>query len=289
MEVSKSISRLVGYFRRHGISATVRRAGLSTRRALFSSRMVLFYCDLHPQSLPIPCMSSSLEVERKRHEGELGSRDLEEITSFWNPKLARRNIKERFGRGAVLWLIKSEGRLMGYGWTLQGHTVEPHYVCLAPDDIHLFDFHVFPQYRGRGVNPLLVRYILGSLSAESRGRAFIEVAEWNQAQLASLRMTPFRRLGSARKFTFFRRTAVYWDADNKVKEQSNELRSASVVRSAARRTASQTCDLEGICAQQGQSVTEISTGPSGPMDKAIGQPIRPDHVPSRPILLTGPP
>ena len=149
-------------------------------------------------------------MERHRNQTDLSPQDLQEITSFWNPKLARRNIKERFELGASLWLIKLEDQLAGYGWTLQGRTVEPHYFRLGPDDVHLFDFHVFPQYRGRGVNPSLVSYILRSLAAESHGRAFIEAAEWNQAQLASLRRTPFRRLGSARKFTLFRHTMVFW-------------------------------------------------------------------------------
>src|SRR6185369_12917937 len=213
MGVSTLFSRFTGYLLRYGFSATVHRAGVAVRRALFSGRMVLFYCDLHSQGRPIVGMPSSMNVERKRSEGELSQQHLQEITSFWNPALARRNIKERFRHRAVLWLIKSEGRLVGYGWTLQGHTVEPHYFRLAPDDTHLFDFHVFPQYRGRGVNPLLVRYILASLAAESQGRAFIEAAEWNQAQLASLRMTPFLRLGSARKFKLFGRTIVCWGVD----------------------------------------------------------------------------
>ena len=77
------------------------------------------------------------------------------MTSFWNPKLAHRNIKERFDKGASLWLIKFEDRLAGYGWTLQGRTIEPHYFPLGQDDVHLFDFHVFPKYRGRGLTLFL--------------------------------------------------------------------------------------------------------------------------------------
>ena len=93
--------------------------------------------------------------------------------------------------------------------------------------MHLFDFHVFPQYRGQGVNPLLVSYILRSLAAEGQGRAFIEAAEWNQAQLASLRRTPFRRLGSARKFTLFWYTMVCWDENKTVEEeQKADLKNA---------------------------------------------------------------
>ena len=70
-------------------------------------------------------------MERHRNQTDLSPRDLQEITSFWNPELARRKIKERFELGASLWLIKVEGKLAGYGWTLQGRTVEPHYFPLG--------------------------------------------------------------------------------------------------------------------------------------------------------------
>ena len=68
------------------------------------------------------------------------------------------------------------------------------------------------------MNPQLVGYILRSLAVERRGRAFIEAAEWNQAQLASLRRTPFRLLGSARKLTLFRHTMVFWGANENVRQ-----------------------------------------------------------------------
>jgi GNAT superfamily N-acetyltransferase len=132
------------------------------------------------------------------------------MTSFWNPKLAQKNMKERFRKGASLWLIKSHDRLAGYGWTLKGGTIEPHYFPVGQDDVHLFDFYVFPQYRGQGMNPLLVGEILRSLAREGAGRAFIEAAEWNQPQLSSLSKTPFRCLGWATKLTIFGRTVVRW-------------------------------------------------------------------------------
>lgn len=210
MSLSTSISRFAGYHRRNGFRATIHRIRLAAKRSLFSSRMVLFYCDLSALGSPTTDLPSSLNVERKRNEAEISPQDLQQITGFWNPKLARRNIEERFGLGASLWLIKFEDQLAGYGWTLQGRTVEPHYFRLGQNDIHLFDFHVFPSYRGRGLNPLLVTEILRNLAAEGEGRAFIEAAEWNQAQLFSLRKTPFRPLGSARKVTILGRTIVWW-------------------------------------------------------------------------------
>jgi GNAT superfamily N-acetyltransferase len=233
MSISSSVSRLTDYFKRNGLGATVRRAGLAAQRALFSSRSVLFYCDLSTLKTPPADLPSLLKVERHTNQAGLSPPDLREIISVWNPKLAGRNIEERFELGASLWLIRLEDKLAGYGWTLQGRTVERHYFLLAPDDVHLFDFHVFPQYRGRGVNPFLVSYILNGVATECRGRAFIEAAEWNQAQLASLRRTPFHRLGSAGKFTIWRRTIVYWGANQSAPQAqgtSNELRRPATSR-----------------------------------------------------------
>jgi ribosomal protein S18 acetylase RimI-like enzyme len=237
MSISHSISRFTAYFKRNGLRATVRRIGLAARRVLFSSRMVLFYCDFSAHSWSAADLPSFLKVERHKNQTDLSPQDLQQITSFWNPQLAERNIKERLELGASLWLIKFENKLAGYGWTLQGHTVKPHYFRLGPGDVHLFDFHVFPQYRGQGVNPLLVSYILRSLAAEGQGRAFIEAAEWNQAQLASLRRTPFRRLGLARKFTLLRYTMVWWE-ENKTGEQEPkaDLNNATVAATGGKET-----------------------------------------------------
>jgi ribosomal protein S18 acetylase RimI-like enzyme len=235
MDISTSISRFADYLRRNGLLATLRRASLAVRRSLLSSRSVLFYCDLSGQISPAEGLPSFLEglpsflkVERKTNPADIDPRDLQEMTSFWNPKLAHRNIAERFEQAASLWLIKSHDKLAGYGWTLQGRTIEPHYFPLGPDDVHLFDFYVFPQYRGRGINPLLVNQILLSLVADCQNRAFIEAAEWNQAQLSSLAKTSFRRLGWASKLMVFGRTIVWWDECKGLKDRQNDRRNTPV-------------------------------------------------------------
>ena len=202
--------------------------------------MILFYCDLSTLSVQAAELPRSVKVERKRSEAGLKPRDLEEITSLWNPKLAGQHLEERFGLGACLWLIKSEDNLAGYGWTLKGHTVEPHYFELGHEDVHLFDFQVFSQYRGQRLNPLLVTQILHNLLGECHGRAFIEAAEWNQAQLASLRRTPFRLLGSARKLTVLGRTIVLW-ARNETVHYRQRVERVPVAGLAGKRPSSPIC------------------------------------------------
>jgi len=210
MAVSESICRLRAYRERNGLSATVRRAWLAAERALFFRHCVLFYCDLSSLKGPAPDLPTSLTVERKRSSSELASDDLETMTSFWNPELATRNIKERFELGASLWLIKSNGRLAGYEWTLKGGTVEPHYFPLGADDVQFLDLQVFPKYRGRAIACFLMTHILHTLAAEGLVRAFGEAAEWNTASLSCYAMTAFRVLGRASKFPLFGHTLIWW-------------------------------------------------------------------------------
>jgi ribosomal protein S18 acetylase RimI-like enzyme len=210
MSISNSIPRLTIYFRRHGLAATIRRAQLAGKRALFADRMVVLYCDLGERRSPQVNVPTALRVERLRALTDLSAEHLQAMTNFWNPRLADRNIRERFEKGASLWLVECEEQLAGYGWTLQERTIEPYYFPLTQDDVHLFDFYVFPHYRGRGMNLYLIGHILNSFATNCAGRAFIEAAEWNDAMLLSLRKTSFRRLGLARSFTIIGYTFVSW-------------------------------------------------------------------------------
>jgi GNAT superfamily N-acetyltransferase len=210
MAISDSILRVTSYCSRYGFRATASRAALAIKRVLFANRMVVFYCDLGGQPSPPRIVPGSLKIDRLSTRIELAQPDLVKMTSFWHPRQARRNIDERFAKGASLWLVKCEDRLVAYGWTLQGRSIEPFYVPLGFDDVHLFDFHVFPEYRGRGINPFLVNHIISDLAHSCAGRAFIEAAEWNAPQLSSLKKTPFCRLGLARSIAIFGHRFTHW-------------------------------------------------------------------------------
>jgi len=236
MSLSTAISRFTGYYQRNGIGSTARRLGLAIKRVLFANRMVVFYRDIPSQHSPTAELPSSVVVERKRNQSEISAEDLHQITSFWNPMLAQRNMNERFGLGASLWFIKSDGNLAGYGWTLQGRTVEPHYFPLGQNDVQFLDFHVFPKYRGRAIDWVLIDQIVSELAAEGCKRAYGESAEWNKASLSSFAMTSFRRLGSAKKLTICGRTIVWW-AKEQSAEQKHEAKKALVAMGGKQRRA----------------------------------------------------
>lgn len=215
MAIFEPISRLFAFFKRHGFRATLRRSWVFVQR-IFSNRMVLFYLDFPKVEASLGAiLPQPLTAERIGSQAEMSPEDSEKIANLWNPRVTQRNMTERFGQGASLWLIRWEGRLAGYGWTMTGHTIEPHYHPLGANDVHMFDFLVFPEYRGRNVNPSLVDHILNQMTQEGRSRAYIEVREWNKPQLQSLRKTKFQRLGVARKTSLFGRTFVEWMPDQR--------------------------------------------------------------------------
>ncbi len=194
----------------HGTQDTLRRGWLALQRAASAGRMVLFTC-----ALPLPDVSRMTgSLERKKNQATLSAEDLARLLSHWNPDATRRLMTERFAAHAELWLLREQGKIAAYGWSLKEKTMEPHFFQLRPGDVHLFDFFVFPEFRGRGLNPALVGQILATMSREGLKRALIEAAAWNKAQLASLKKTPFQQLGIARK-SFSGKPIVVWSDRSK--------------------------------------------------------------------------
>jgi len=233
MSIYRLLNRIAAFYSSHGLVPTIRRVKLAAKRALFANRMVVFYCDLPKQVSPPDELPNSLKVERVITYAQLNLEDLQNLTSFWNPKQAHRNIRERFEQGASLWLIRSVDKLAGYGWSLQGRTIAPYFLQLGENDVQLFDFYTFPKFRGRATHWFLTSHILQTLAAEGRARAFGDTAEWNKAQLSSFKVTPFRRLGLARCFTVLGHTLVFWCAN----EPSEQIRKDRERRNEAPTTA----------------------------------------------------
>ena len=93
---------------------------------------------------------------------------------------------------------------------MNGGTVNPHFYPLIKKDVHLFDGEIFPEFRGRRLNPLFVDYMLSMFKNKGMERAFIEMREWNEANRRSIGKTSFHNIGVARKINVFGRNVVIW-------------------------------------------------------------------------------
>ena len=207
----KIASRFIEYYRRHGVLETCARIWLAMERAVWRGGLILFYsasdeipeAEGNNQTIP-------LEIEQIHREEDIPDLALKRILQHWNERLMKRHIKERFEKGARLWLAKVEKDYAGFGWSIVGTSIEPYFFPLSNSDAHLFNFHIFPEYRGNGINPLLVNHMLLVLKNEKINRALIETNTWNKAQIRSLEKTYFHKLGRARKITILGKTIVIW-------------------------------------------------------------------------------
>ncbi|MDE3111129.1 MAG: GNAT family N-acetyltransferase [Acidobacteriota bacterium] len=212
MSLAESLSRVTEFWKRHGLVATVRRAAVDAKRAIFARRMAIYSFDFGKQTLRDLKIPSSFTVHRVRNETELSPRDLETLIGHWNPKLARRSINERFLKDASLWVVRGENQLAGYCWTMTGKPIAPYYFPLAADDVQLFDVFVLPKSRGGAVAWYLIMSVLHALKAGGAARVYADMGEWNRGSLALYdKLTPFRRLGTARTFTLFGLKFITWD------------------------------------------------------------------------------
>ena len=128
--------------------------------------------------------------------------------TIWNARLCRKIFAERFMKRSTMWLVRSDEKFAGYGWTMTGCTFESHYHPMGEHDVHLFDFMVFPISGWQGINSTLVSHTLQQSAAENKVRAYIETSEWNLPMLTSLRRTGFQSFGTARKISFLGHTIV---------------------------------------------------------------------------------
>jgi ribosomal protein S18 acetylase RimI-like enzyme len=168
--------------------------------------MILFSCSL-PIKRPQPVGGVSVE---RTSASTLPKDEYTRSFGVQNPTVRMQQLAALFAAGGELWLARLDGELAGFGWTIQGRTIEPHFFPLQPDEVHFFDFYVSPEFRGRRINVALMTEVLAQLDGAIIRRAHLECAAWNAAQLHSLDKSLFRRYATASKLTFLGRALVIW-------------------------------------------------------------------------------
>ena len=118
----------------------------------------------------------------------------------------------------------SIGRLrLDYDWARNGFPL----LQFGDNDVFMYDHLVFPEYHGRRLLSALITYEVMHMAAESRSRAYFEVAEWNQPCISNVTRTGFRPIGIARKRTVFPQTWFNeWGAASRLTEYKSVLTAA---------------------------------------------------------------
>jgi len=83
---------------------------------------------------------------------------------------------------------------------------------MTAKDLVLVASEVVPEFRGKGINPAMIRHILVQVKRQGFVRAFIACATWNKANLRSIRKTSFKPYATSHEYRILGRYITSWKA-----------------------------------------------------------------------------
>lgn len=198
-----SFKRLISYYTQHGFIETMTRVIRTLDRMFRRNESVLLFADiadLKNETIELPIQCTIEKITRKE---DLASKDLEKILSHSHSGIIEHQMNERFIKGAILWILKSDGNIVGFEWSLRGENATEHYFFpMTPNDAVIFNAHIWEAHRGKGYHAILVNHILMNLSKEGATRVYTDVKAWNSSSMAIINKSWLRPFGIARKFQF---------------------------------------------------------------------------------------
>jgi len=208
--VHRLLTRFINYYNKQGALVTFYRILEHPYRILFKNQAILHYVEMNEVDDSVLNLPNNVVIESRRSYSETLQPDMQKMSNYWHESKTISTTKERFKGGAILWIVKVNGDIAAFVWSIRGKVIHPWFFPLTPHDAYIFDAETFEEYRGHGLYPLLMNYILGKLKLDGVSRVVAEPYEWNTTSIRALEKTHFRKFGKARKFHLFRRNITIW-------------------------------------------------------------------------------
>jgi hypothetical protein len=202
--------RFIRYFSKNGLKQVIKRMIEKSYQNIFKKNDFVFYQELTQLTEHDVQHQQNITIESKTNEKEIGKVDLGRLIQHIGEEIILTQLKERFAKAAVLWLIKVDDNLAGYVWSIGRSTLGPYYFPLCDNDAFLFDTSVFHAYRGNNIYPLLHTHVMLELKRRGVIRVIFDTHEWNIPIHKSLSKVKAKKLGIVRKYRFFGRNFILW-------------------------------------------------------------------------------
>ena len=176
-------------------------------------RQVIWLTDLTKVDSEGFSMPEGIEIKRYHSIDEIDKEDykvlIERGTSLMG-SAASILVRERFEKGAVLWLLRENGQLAGYRWTIINNHVTPTYFPHTETDAHSIGTEIFPDFRGGHMFRLFDEGLKTILKKEGSKRYYSETFLWNKRAVKAILKTSSRKIGIATRFSIFSKNIVIW-------------------------------------------------------------------------------
>jgi GNAT superfamily N-acetyltransferase len=100
----------------------------------------------------------------------------------------------------VMWLAVVDGKFGGHLWSRKGKYVPKWFVPLNEEDLQFFAAVIFDEFRGRGIAPALMRYIMKQ-EMNGRGTAYVDCAQWNTPAARFCEKAGFKRIATMKRYS----------------------------------------------------------------------------------------
>jgi len=158
-------------------------------------------------------LPDTLKIERINSINQINEKDLKMLTESRSDLMgsaASILIRERFDKGAVLWLLKENGHLAGYRWTIANNHVTPTHVPHTETDVHSIGAELFDGFRGRYLFDMFLRGTFIILKSDGFKRFYSETYLWNKRAIKAILKTGLSKIGTATMISIFGKTFVIW-------------------------------------------------------------------------------
>jgi len=183
----------------------------------------MFYLDCSDVSSNECQSDNNFKVERYEKIEDIPQKYLDRFYHLKGGKKIIQPFLEKFFEWeAVLWLALLNDEVVGYHWSINEGFEGFYDLPMTGKDSVLVASEVFPDYRGRGINPRMINHIALELKKEGITRLFIGSKIWNRAQLRSISKTNFHKLGTARTLRIFGRFITVWQRQELKRNSEND-------------------------------------------------------------------
>jgi len=140
---------------------------------------------------------SGLAVVRHPDRTSLGAEVMKELEEKGGSGMVR-EFERLFSLGCELWLGWIGNEVTGICWSRKGIRRNDYFVTLTQDDANILSCFVFPDFRGRGIYPAMLRIINTVLMTQDNVKAvYIDCRSWNRPSIRGILKAGFVQLGTA--------------------------------------------------------------------------------------------
>ena len=209
----RRLKRLVTTIKSEGVIVGMKWLITTIYHRIIPQKQVIWCTDLTEMDSKGFSMPDNLKIQRFYSIDELDKEDYETLIKYGTDLMGSAGsilIPERFNKGAILWLYKENGILVGYRWTIVNNHVTPTYVPHTKTDVHSIGEEIFPAFRGKNIHQLAMRFVRITSKNEGFKRYYSETYLWNKRAIKSILKGGTRPIGIATRFSIFGKNVVIW-------------------------------------------------------------------------------